>query len=85
MTISKEEADAQLRQAIEAHAEAYDLKPEEVMLDHFAVIASWIPVQMEGREPRTFYSAHFHTEYVPNHVAFGLFSIALDNLAGGDD
>jgi len=71
--MTRDEADNNLRLAIMEHAKAYDMQAADELLDEYAIISSWQPV--EERNNRS-YTLHFHTEHIPAHVATGLFSIA---------
>lgn len=75
--MTKDEADNALRQAIMDHAKAYDMQAADELLDEYAIISSWQP--LEARNTRS-YTLHFHTEHIPAHVAAGLFSVAQNIL-----
>ena len=73
--MTKDEADAQLLKAIFDHAEAYEMSLEDHLLSEYAVIASWTPPEGNGE---TSYTIGYHKSDVPNHIAKGLFGVALD-------
>lgn len=74
-------ADAKLRQAIEYHAEAYQLDRDDEMLNVFGVIAHWTTAEEDGLSR---YTTHFHVPTVPGYVARGLFGTAL-HIVDDDD
>jgi len=65
--------DEALRTAIVNHAAAYGTTPEDGLLGDYAVIAAW--VMPDGS---TYYTTHYHTPNVSDHVAMGLFDVASD-------
>jgi hypothetical protein len=73
--MNEDEADAQLLKAIFDHAVAYEMNLEDHFLSEYAVIASWTPAEESGE---TSYTIGYHKNDVPNHIAKGLFSVALD-------
>jgi hypothetical protein len=76
--LTKHEADEQLSKAIRDHADAYAITPEgEVLLSDFAVIAHWQNVEGDGKSK---YTTHYASDYVPAHVAYGLFYVGIDLL-----
>jgi hypothetical protein len=69
--VTRDEADANLAQAIRHHADAYDMADPGEMLNDYAVIAHWQTVDETGESP---YTVHYHRDNVPTHVAVGLFA-----------
>lgn len=77
---TREQADARLRAALQAHADAYEMTPENALLGDYAVVVHWSPIEGDRDAP---YTTHYHTARVPNHIAQGLFQVGLD-IASGD-
>lgn len=88
--MDRHEADEQLRQAIIAHAEAYDTaNPDDGdLLDQVMVITSWMLPDTDD-DPQTAYSTQFVGGSMQHHTALGLCQVALDHLRtqayAGDD
>lgn len=72
---NRDEADAQLRAAIAAHAEAHGFVEPGDLLSDYAVVAAWQP---DDPESNTRYTVAYHSDRVPTHVARGLFDVGLD-------
>ena len=72
MPSPKEIADNELHNAIAVHAYAYDLVPEDAILNHWAVVAHWQTVEDLGK---SFYTTHYPGGSQPNHIIIGLFEI----------
>lgn len=70
--MTRDEADAVLRSAIEQHAVAFELHRDDELLSEFAVVANWQKIESDGNSR---YTTHFHQETIPNHIAVGLFDI----------
>lgn len=64
-----------LRAAIIEHAMAFETAREGELLDHYAVISAWQP--MEGTGAHT-YTTAFHTHEVSTHIAAGLFELGAN-------
>ena len=69
--LRRAKADDQMRAAILEHADAYMLSRDDEMLNQFALIVHWATVEADGKSR---YSTHYHSDDVPGHVAYGLFS-----------
>jgi hypothetical protein len=64
--VTRDEADANLAQAIRHHAAAYDMADNNEMLNDYAIIANWQTVTDTGE---SIYTVHYHRDDVPTHVA----------------
>lgn len=87
--MERHEADEQLRQAIIAHAKAYDTAdPDDGdLLDQVIVISSWM-LRDSDDDPRTAYTTQFLGGSMQHHTAIGLCHVTIDSLraqAAGDD
>lgn len=80
--MTKDEADDRLRQAIMDHAEAHSLIEPGEMLNEYAVVAHWQPVVEDGVSR---YTEHYNRSPIPQHVAIGLFEVAIQHLIEGDE
>ena len=81
--LTKEQADVLLRDALIAHANAYDLVRSGELLDQYAVICAWTPPI--GERGTHNYTTCFHQENVPTHVALGLFDLGSTLVTEGDE
>lgn len=70
--MTREEADANLAAAIQAHAEAYDITPlgGAHMLNDYLVFAHWQP--MEEDQSNSVYTTHFSRPNQARHISVGL-------------
>lgn len=69
---TRAEADEQLANAIRNHAITAGIaNPDAELLDSYAIIACWAPVEGDGTHT---YTTHFDHPEVPTHVAVGLFA-----------
>ena len=66
-----DEAESNLRKAIEDHARAVGIANDDELLSTFAVIAHWQKVEADGHSR---YTTTFDGGTVPTHVAVGLFA-----------
>lgn len=87
MTLSKAEADQQLRAAIINHAQAHPddyAGSDEDLLSSYVIVSHWIAPNNRSR-----YGVHYHDEEVPDHLAVGLLKLGLqlvlDELGIDDD
>lgn len=71
--MTKDEADAMLRNAILEHTRAYGMHDNE-WLSEFAIVACWSTLDDDGK---TRYTTHYHSPEIPHHVAVGLFTTGL--------
>jgi hypothetical protein len=69
-----------LANAIHNHADTFD-NDQPAFLDSFAVIACWAPTTSDGGYR---YSLHYHAPSVPDHVALGLFDLAVQMVSSGE-
>lgn len=74
MTMTKDEATANLHKAIQDHSQAFDLHKDDELLSEFAIISCWTNYESGGR---TYYTTHYHSSNVPLHVSLGLFATAM--------
>lgn len=79
--MTRDEADALLREALIEHAAAYGMTPDAAVLDSYAVVAAWEPLDDIDRE--TEYTVAYHRDRVPAHVGAGLFDIGHDLAMSG--
>lgn len=75
-------ADAKLRQAIEYHAEAWQIDRDGDMLSQFALVAHWEP---QSGDDQSRYTTAFHVNPLPQHTARGLFATGLHIVDHLDD
>lgn len=81
--MNRSEADAALRQALLDHADAYELRDADELLDDFAAIVHWQKVEDDHRSR---YSHHYARQgNTPHHVAVGLFQSALGHILQTDE
>lgn len=80
--MTRDQADSMLREAIQAHADAFRLSRDDEMLSEYAIVACWQP-QVEDGVSR--YTTHFHMPSVPLHSGLGLFDIGARLIWEGDD
>lgn len=80
--MTRDEADAQLAQAIANHAEAFGITAEDELLGDYAVIAHWQRVEQDGR---CRYSTQYSHDNMPRHIAVGLFTTGASFAAEDDE
>jgi hypothetical protein len=77
--MDKDEAQRNLTKAIYDHAEAFDMLPEDTIINDYAVIVNWSPIE---ENQMSSYTVGYSTETLPSHVAQGLFAIGTDISKG---
>lgn len=76
MNDAQRAADEALRVALIAHAEAYDIVPDDgaALLSDFAVVAAWARANPDDE---TTYTTHYSADKVPSHIVVGLFRVGM--------
>lgn len=80
--MTKDEADAALRQAIIDHTDAHDVGFDDVLLSSFAIVAHWQPLDGDDQSR---YTTHFDRPMVPTHQALGMFHAGIRCIAYPDE
>lgn len=67
--LSRDDADAQLRKAIQDHAKAWGICDEDELLSSWVIVAHWQKVEANGLSN---YTTQFDGNQMPTHVSVGL-------------